>query len=98
MTTQQMIEKIQDKIANYEIEWKHISLSRVLSFLWLHSYCFFEWYICDTSDVNCSCQRCDYCCWIGKIPRKLLNEDWSDAYLQDQSDQTIQALHTLIVR
>lgn len=34
--------------------------------------------------------------WFLFIPRKLLTDSWSDAFLDDQSDDTIRAILTLI--
>jgi len=83
-----------------KIIWHPVSLSRVLSALgdkivddwwWWRALAFWDEAIYDTSHswLNWDDKVCD---------RKLLKEDWSDAYLQDQSDETIQALHGLLVR
>ena len=134
MTTQQVIEEIQEKIADktlsfgcrigldgyedsivldvdydlYLIEnkgrcidkihsdsyiiWHPVSLSRVLSAL---SFVSAKTYLTQYEEnykTKVETEEWD------KLYRKLFNEDWSDAYLQDQPDETIQALHTLIVR
>ena len=71
----------------YENIWHPVSLSRVLSALGdEYSYDrWIEWY------------HSQYDAWR-ICDRELLKEDWSDAHLQDQSDETIQALHGLLVR
>ena len=76
----------------YENIWHPVSLSRVLSALGIH-YGFYqsEWYSI-IYHLECQLIPWEY------ISRKLLKEDWSDAHLQDQSDETIQALHGLLVR
>ena len=70
--------------------WHPVSLPRVLSALGDEHY-YDHWEIlCWETEKRW--EAFDVC------PRKLLKEDWSDAYLQDQSDETIQALHSLLVR
>jgi len=72
------------------IIWHPISLSRVVSALW-RDYEIWPW------TVKWHIAIWD---WINKkliCSRKLINEDWSDAMLEDQSDQTIYSLYNLII-
>lgn len=82
--------------ANYKVIWHPVSLSRVLSKL-DDCYIYYKWYI--TTSRYSSIEENSQDLVLEEVcPRKLLKEDWSDAYLQDQSDETIQALHPLLVR
>jgi len=98
---QQMLQEIYEKIGNYiqhwwAIEWwwwkvyDTISLAWVLSALgkmWMFSYT--PWHI-EQYHVDWK--------WQTICLRKLLNESWEDAYLDEQSDGTIKVLHELLVR
>ena len=71
------------------VEHGSISLSRVLSALGDEYPCSYQvdmWYI-DILDEK-----------LSKIPRKLLTEDWSDAMLNDQSDETIQSIYKILCK
>lgn len=75
------------------IIWHPITLARVLSVL-------------DTSRKNWHIETHQYKDWSfliftdkSNMPvcgRKLLNENWSDATLDDQSDETIQAIYNIL--
>lgn len=98
-----MLQEIQYKIAqeytDFFADWTSedwyypISLSRVLSVL-------------DTSRKNWHIETHQYKDWSfliftekSNMPvcgRKLLNENWSDAILDDQSDETIQAIYNIL--
>jgi len=72
--------------------WHPVSLSRVLSAL---SFVSAKTYLTQYEEnykTKVETEEWD------KFYRKILKEDGSDAYLQDQSDETIQALHGLLVR
>lgn len=79
-----------------KIIWHKVILSRVLSALgefydYRRGYISFVEYIID---VDWKREN-----WEDNIcERKLLNEDLSDAMLDDQSDETIEKLHEILVR
>lgn len=87
-------EKYRDK--KHDIIGLPPSLARVLNALGEYNYCYYEWKIIDNEDAWCDCQRCKYCCWIWRIHRKLLNEDWTDATLRDQSEETQESIALLL--
>jgi hypothetical protein len=66
----------------YEIIWHPVSLARVLSELW-DRYRYQWWEILDWYD-NCVCTR------------KLLTDSGEEAMLDDQSDETIRAILSLL--
>jgi len=74
----------------WKIIWLPPTLDRVLYCLWsiwLWS-CFADWSIMTT---NWGCRIREYVCdW------KLLNEDWSDTNLFDQSEETQDAIYNLL--
>ena len=84
---------------DYVVIWHPVSLSRVLSALGDDYYyrddiCKVE--VLSLYDENNELYDEPFDYYVCK--RQLLKEDWSDAYLQDQSDETIQELHGLLVR
>ncbi len=88
---QQMLQEIYkeiwyDNLYNF-IGYDPISLSRVLSALW-DEYRYVNWIVWV---INSHSQE-------DSFDRKLLTDSWNDAYLDDQSDETIEALHKLLVR
>ena len=103
MNRQTMIDAIYEKIAErwkekeiwYYYIYKTISLARVLSALW-YDYLYHLksiYRIAEKKDLrenelfrfNCVCER------------KLLTDSGEDAYLDDQSDETIKAIHDLLL-
>lgn len=80
-------------LMQWNIIWHPITLARVLSVL-------------DTSRKNWHIETHQYKDWSfliftdkSNMPvcgRKLLNENWSDATLDDQSDETIQAIYNIL--
>lgn len=105
MTITPMMQYIQDKLysivcnnwvpISQEISMRDtkyyypISLSRVLTALG-ESKSYSNWYILDRG-------RDWFCSYFKKVcKRKLLNEDWTDATLFDQSQETITAIWVLL--
>lgn len=68
-----------------KVLWHRVSLARVLSALgkWFQYY---YWCIMETWTESWVCFK-----------RKLLTDSWSDAYLEDQSDDTVKAIHDLLL-
>jgi len=64
-----------------EIIWRPPTLPRVLNALWW-SFWESKWYIFDQ--------------WREHCERKLLNEDWTDATLRDQSEETQDTISLLL--
>lgn len=99
MDRQQMIDEIKNNIGSYiqhwwAIEWwwwkvyDPISLARVLSALG-------HWYWYDFSNQMIMFMKDSF---IDGIYWYLLKEDKSDAYLDDQSDETIKAIREIICK
>lgn len=83
---------IMERKAEY---YANLSLSRVLSALW-DKYIYKQQSLVDMIVYDEPIESEKY--YLFDIPRKLLNEDWSDAMLDDQSDETIETLYELLVR
>jgi hypothetical protein len=83
MDRKKMLNEIYNKISTNDYD-PPISLSRLLSELW-------EWY---TYYVTLE-KIYDWDFWY--IPRRLLTKSGSDAYLENQSDDTIKAIHDLLL-
>lgn len=82
------IKALKNNVWTYKVIWHPISLSRVLSALG-------HWYWYDFSNQMIMFMKDSF---IDGIYWYLLKEDKSDAMLDDQSDETIEALHKLLVR
>ena len=101
MTTEEMLQEIQEKIAHeytdFFSDWTSedwyypISLSRVLSDLsWWYGYEVCSWQIIEYIEWDFEYNTICY--------RKLLNENDSDAMLDDQSPETIKAIWEIVCK
>ena len=100
-TYQNIVNPITNIYENYntektEIIWLPPSLDKILYTLW-EKYIYYDWYICNITHCNmmCYCDP-DHYSLSDKIPRNLLNEDWTSCTLFDQSEETINSIANIL--